>query len=91
MVRQFCMFIAILIVLTSCGGGESTSNKKFDATGKKVFKYNQAEGLTSLDPAFARNQANIWATTQIYNALFELNTEMFIVPGRADTWAPIPS
>jgi len=79
------MFLAILIVLTSCGGGGS-SDSKFDASGKKVFKYNQAEGLTSLDPAFARNQANIWATTQIYNALFELNHELFIIPGLADTW-----
>ena len=85
MVRQFCMFLAIIIVFTSCGGGGS-SEGKFDASGKKVFRYNQAEGLTSLDPAFARNQANIWATTQIYNALFELNNELFIVPGLADTW-----
>jgi hypothetical protein len=32
-------------------------------TPKKIFKYNQPEALSSLDPAFARNQANIWATT----------------------------
>ena len=34
-----------------------------------VFRYNESAGISSLDPAFARNQANIWACHQIYNGL----------------------
>ena len=45
-----------------------------------------AEGQSSLDPAFARNQANVWATTQLYNGLFELSAELYPQPDLADTW-----
>ncbi len=55
-------------------------------TDKKVFRYNQAEALTSLDPAFARNQANIWATTQLYNGLVELDQELKTGPAIAKSW-----
>ena len=48
--------------------------------GKKVFVYNQAEALRSLDPAFASNQANIWAVTQLYNGLVELDEKMEVIP-----------
>ena len=43
---------------------------------RRVFRYNQPESLTSLDPAFARNQANTWATTQLYNGLVELDDSL---------------
>ena len=34
---------------------------------RTVFRYNQAEGITSLDPAFARNLENMWACDQIFD------------------------
>ena len=43
---------------------------------RRVFRYNQPESLTSLDPAFARNQANIWAVTQLYNGLVALDDSL---------------
>ncbi|MET4106403.1 ABC transporter substrate-binding protein [Hymenobacter sp. UYP22] len=43
---------------------------------RRVFRYNQPESLTSLDPAFARNQANTWAVTQLYNGLVELDDSL---------------
>ena len=30
--------------------------------GKQIFRYNQQEGIGTLDPAFARNLAIMWAT-----------------------------
>ncbi len=53
---------------------------------RTVFRYNQPEALSSLDPAFARNQANIWATTQLYNGLVELGQDLKTGPGIAKRW-----
>ncbi|WP_255474302.1 ABC transporter substrate-binding protein [Pontibacter qinzhouensis] len=72
--------ILFLLVLLSCSDGTK------DETDKKVFKYNQPGALSSLDPAFARNQANIWATTQLYNGLVELDGELKIGPAIAHSW-----
>lgn len=52
----------------------------------KIFKYNQASGITSLDPAFAKNQANIWAVSQFYNGLVQLDANMMIAPAIAKSW-----
>ncbi|MCB9226837.1 MAG: ABC transporter substrate-binding protein [Chitinophagales bacterium] len=52
----------------------------------KIFKYNQASGITSLDPAFAKNQANIWAVSQLFNGLVQLDSNMNIVPCIAKKW-----
>lgn len=84
MLRQFLLSVAVVGFLASCSSSGGTSRE--DAGQKKVFRYNQAEGISSLDPAFARNQANIWATTQIYNGLFELNDDLYPVASLADTW-----
>lgn len=67
-------------LLSACSGGDART------TEKSVFRYNQPEALSSLDPAFARNQANIWATTQLYNGLVELDQELKIGPALAKTW-----
>src|SRR5690606_15339469 len=55
-------------------------------TNKKIFRYNQASGITSLDPAFARDQANIWAVHQIFNGLVQFDEQLNIVPCIAKRW-----
>ncbi|MDX2196267.1 MAG: ABC transporter substrate-binding protein [Cytophagales bacterium] len=49
----------------------------------KVFRFNPDGGVSSLDPAFARNIVNIWAATQLYNGLVELDSNMKVVPAIA--------
>ena len=51
-----------------------------------IFKYNQANGISSLDPAFARNQANIWATSQLFNGLVQLDDNLAIQACIAKKW-----
>ena len=53
---------------------------------KQVFHYNQAAGISSLDPAFARDQANIWAVNQLYNSLLQLDDSLHIKPSIAQRW-----
>lgn len=53
----------------------------------KILRYNQGdEGLTSLDPAFARSKPNIRAVTQLYNGLVELDNDLKVQPCIAKSW-----
>lgn len=54
--------------------------------GKTVFRYNEAANITTLDPAFARDQTIIWATNQLFNGLIQLNDQMEIRPCIARYW-----
>lgn len=52
-----------------------------------VFRYNESSGITTLDPAFSRNQALIWATNQLYNGLVQLDSNLRPQPAIAHSWS----
>lgn len=54
--------------------------------GKEVFRYNEAAGISSLDPAFARNLPNIWACNQLFNGLVQLDSMLNVQPCIAKRW-----
>ncbi len=67
--RIFFIFFFLIIVF-SCNNNNNFSENETQTFPKgNIFRYNQTGGLTSLDPAFARVRANIWACTQLYNGL----------------------
>ena len=55
-------------------------------TDKKVFHINLDQNLTSLDPAFARNQNATWMINQVFNGLVQIDKELNTVPCIAKTW-----
>ncbi len=57
---------------------------------KKVFRYNQIKAITSLDPAFARSQANMWAVQSVFDNLVGLDDSLHIVPQLAKSWEVSP-
>ncbi len=65
-------FISIFLNLT-CGNKET-------AKPSNVFRFNQHNAITSLDPAFTRSQANIWVVNQLFNSLVELDDSLNIKP-----------
>ncbi|TGE23074.1 ABC transporter substrate-binding protein [Hymenobacter metallicola] len=76
--RRFAGYVVpLLTALASCGSPGQTTDAR------RVFRYNQPEALTSLDPAFSNKQANIWAVTQLYNGLVELDSTLQPVPALA--------
>lgn len=79
MYRNF-IFLVFIVLLFSC------ASKKTNKQDLKIFKYNQANGISSLDPAFARNQANIWATAQLFNGLVQVDENLAIKPSIAKSW-----
>ncbi len=69
-----------VFVFTAC-------TRKFEEYGNMtVFRYNESAGITSLDPAYAKDQANIWAVNQLYNGLIQLNNKLECIPCIAKSW-----
>lgn len=78
--RSGFAFLFVCIFLFSCSG------KKSSHDGKTVFRYNEPKGITSLDPAFTRTMANIWAVNQLFNGLVLMDDETRIQPCIAKNW-----
>src|SRR6516164_6538781 len=74
--------IVVLFFLAGC----SSPGKE----GKKVFRYNEKDGIASLDPAFAKNRSTMWPVHQIYNTLVETDNDLHIVPALARSWEVSP-
>ncbi len=72
--------LILLILFTACKPG------RFNNDGRTVFRYNESAGITSLDPAFARDQANIWAINQLFNGLVQLDDHLKVKPCIAKSW-----
>ncbi len=53
---------------------------------KSIFRYNEASGISSLDPAFAKDLSNIWACNQLFNGLVQLNDQLEVIPCIAKSW-----
>jgi peptide/nickel transport system substrate-binding protein len=53
---------------------------------KQIFRYNQESGISSLDPAFARDQASGWAINMLFNGLVQLDSNLQVVPAIAKHW-----
>ncbi|MFA5973117.1 MAG: hypothetical protein WC780_12260 [Lentimicrobiaceae bacterium] len=64
--RTNYVILFLILLLNACKSG------RFEDDGRTVFRYNESAGITSLDPAFARDQANIWAINQLFNGLVQL-------------------
>jgi oligopeptide transport system substrate-binding protein len=71
-----------LYVLALC----SCQNKPELEDSRTVFRYNQHNPITSLDPAFARTQNNIWAVESLFNGLVQLDDSLHVKPCIANSW-----
>ncbi len=69
-----------VLLLMACSGPENPHN------GKSVFRYNESSGITSLDPAYSSNQANIWACKQLFSGLVQLDSQLTPQPCIASNW-----
>ena len=76
---QIALFL-LFMALFSCQSGFKKPK------GKTVFRYNESAGISSLDPAFARDQANIWGINQIFNGLVQLDSQLLVKPALAKSW-----
>jgi len=76
----------LFLLLGVCGGCGPGGER----TGKKVFAYNESDGIATLDPAFAKNRSIMWAIHQLYSTLVETDSSLHFVPGLARSWEVSP-
>ncbi len=72
--------VVLGLIFSACG------NKPKRNPGQ-VFHYNQINSITSLDPAFAKSQNNIWAVDHLYNGLVQLDDALNVKPAIAKRWS----
>jgi len=82
MIKLKTLLIPIAIFLFSCGNNEHAD----ELASKNIFRYNESEGITSLDPAFSRNRETIWAANHLYNGLVQMDNDLKILPSIAKSW-----
>lgn len=75
--------LLLLIIINLFGACQRQHSVKTD---KKVFRYNEASGIRTLDPAFAKGQADIWACNQLFNGLVQMNDKLETTPAIANRW-----
>lgn len=74
-------FLTLILLAIAVGCQRPT-----EGDGKSVFKYNEPAGIATLDPAFAKDQARIWAVSQIFNGLIRFDENLEIEPCIAKSW-----
>jgi peptide/nickel transport system substrate-binding protein len=84
--NRLLLFFALLLLIASVSCSSDNSNSK-----KTVFNINLDEGLSSLDPAFSRNQNAIWINNALYNGLVQVNDSLKTCPCIAKTWDISPN
>ncbi|OUR93323.1 ABC transporter substrate-binding protein [Flavobacteriales bacterium 34_180_T64] len=52
-----------------------------------VFRYNEHKNIGSLDPAFAKDNADIWAVNQLFNGLVQMDENLNVKPAIAKHWS----
>ena len=77
---QFLLFSCISLLSIQCAK-ESTKNREH-----LIFRYNESDNITSLDPAYASKKENIWALNQLFNSLVQLDDNLNIQPDIAKSW-----
>jgi oligopeptide transport system substrate-binding protein len=77
--RNSIILFLLLVAFASCS--TDTLGPK-----KTVFNINLDEGLSSLDPAFCRNQNAIWMDNELYNGLVQIDDSLKPRPCVAKSW-----
>jgi len=62
--------------------GCSTKKEDFQS----VFKYNEHKNIGSLDPAFAKDNADVWAINQLFNGLVQMDENLNVKSCIAKSW-----
>ena len=82
--NYFWIAIGGLLLLSLLFLGCNTS--AVESKTKQVFRYNEHKNIGSLDPAFAKDNADISAVNQLFNGLVQMDSVMNVVPAIASSW-----
>jgi peptide/nickel transport system substrate-binding protein len=83
--KAYTVFFFGLILISV--GFIACSNPDSKAENRTVFYINEANNISSLDPAFAKDLANLNVCNQLYNGLVQLDSNLAIQPAIAKSWS----
>ncbi|AUC77171.1 ABC transporter substrate-binding protein [Olleya sp. Bg11-27] len=72
--------LALSLIAVSCSNTTDTTKEHL------VFRYNEHKNIGSLDPAFAKDNADIWAVNQLFNGLVQMDDSLLVQPSIAKQW-----
>lgn len=75
---KYWVLLSFTALLMACGRQKSSD--------LQVFYYNEARGVATLDPAFAKSQSVMWPIHQIFNTLVVLDSNLNVQPSLATSW-----
>jgi oligopeptide transport system substrate-binding protein len=78
--HKYLFFLLSSLIFLSC------QDQKQLVDPQTVFRYNEHANVTSLDPAFAKDQRNIWVCNLLYNGLVKLDEDLEVVADLASHW-----
>ena len=84
MIRKYIVPVIIILFLGACQADQRYGDKS-------IFRYNVSDGITSLDPAFARSIDNISAVNQLFNGLVQTDENLNLKPCLAESWEVLDS
>jgi len=81
LVLNYYLSTACLFFLFFSCRNDNNSNKEH-----QVFRYNEHKNIGSLDPAFAKDNADIWVINQIFNGLLQMDENLNVKPCIAESY-----
>ncbi len=79
-IASLFLILSIVLLFASC------SSDYLDDEEFKIFRYNESAGISTLDPAFAKDLPHIWACNQLFNGLVTLDDQLKVIPAIAKDW-----
>ncbi|QXP79623.1 MULTISPECIES: ABC transporter substrate-binding protein [Winogradskyella] len=73
------LYCSLFLLVFSC---DSNENPQLTT---EVFRYNEHKNIGSLDPAFSKDLADIWATNQLFNGLVQMDDQLNVQPSISKT------
>ena len=85
-IRTKCLVLKLIILFLGFNLLASCDSDKEKTQEQLVFRYNEHKNIGSLDPAFAKDNADIWAVNQLFNGLVQMDENLSVVPCIAKEW-----
>ncbi len=80
-IKKSIGILILLLLIFSCNSNKNSNKDHL------VFRYNEHKNISSLDPAFSKDLADIWATHQLFNGLVQMDTQLNVKPCIAKHWS----
>ncbi|WP_298758501.1 ABC transporter substrate-binding protein [uncultured Psychroserpens sp.] len=78
--KYILFLLSVISLFFSCGNSTNSTKDHL------VFRYNEHKNIGSLDPAFAKDNADIWAINQLFNGLVQMDENLNVQPCIAKDW-----